>query len=140
MFIDANLDPTRPNYKEFYKLLEPLEKRQEKPSVEIHRTIYERNRDGKAWPEPEEWKQRFCTSLIAEVVHRLNVKASVFLWKYMHDRFLITDLMGISLPNGFDIGKTDTTWSTISRKDRDSRQREFDPFAHRDKLIDSFEI
>jgi hypothetical protein len=139
MFIDANLDPTRDSYREFYKILEPLVKRREKPLVEIHRTIYERN------PKKEDvsfdaWKERFCSSELAKLVHRLKLNANVYLWKYMHDRYLITNIMGISLPNGFDIGRGQTRWSTISRKDRDDCQREFDPNSHQNKLEGSFKI
>jgi hypothetical protein len=139
MFIDANLDPKRPSYAEFHKLLEPLCNRRSQPLVEIHRTIYERN-PNKVYLSIEDWRLRFCTSLLADVSRQMNIKFEVYLWKYMHDRFFITDLMGISLPNGFDTGPGTTIWSAISRDNRDAVQREFAVEFNRSKLVGSFTI
>jgi hypothetical protein len=139
IFIDANLDPKRGSYREYYKVLEPLERRREKPLLEIHRTIYERN-PARQMVSVNDWKKRFCSSDLAGVINRLELDAKVFLWDKMHDRFLLTNILGVSVPNGFDIGGAPTIWSTISRKCRDDLQREFDPNSHQHKLEGSFKI
>ena len=64
------------------------------------------------------------------VAKSAGVSVEVFLWDDFHDRYLITDLIGISLPHGFGTTKapnTQTTWTRLGRNDRDSVQREFDP-------------
>ncbi|MEI8102816.1 MAG: hypothetical protein WCG61_04730 [Chlorobium sp.] len=141
MFIDANLDPKKGSYREFYKMLEPLENRREMPLIEIHRTIYERN-PARQNISIDEWRKRFCDcdSDFTKVIKRLGLEAKVFLWDKMHDRYLITNLMGVSVPNGFDIGGLPTIWSTISRKSSDVLQREFDPNGRQHKMEGSFRI
>jgi hypothetical protein len=59
----------------------------------------------------------------------IGLVASVFIWDDFHDRYLITDLIGLLMGNGFDITKNPdaiTTWARISREDREKIQREFD--------------
>jgi hypothetical protein len=65
------------------------------------------------------------------------MKASVYVWDAFHDRYLITNHVGIVLPYGFDISedtKEMTTWTRLAPRDRDDVQREFDPASHRHKL------
>jgi hypothetical protein len=62
--------------------------------------------------------------------HLANAGAGLSVWDEVHDRYLITDLVGISLPYGFGTTKApnaQTTWTRLGRDDRDSVQREFDP-------------
>lgn len=142
MFIDRNLDPTRPSYREFYRLLEPLRNREIPPLVEIHRTVYANEKGGRVLHGIDEWRRRFCDSL-SEVVDGVDLKIEVFIWDEMHDRYLISDIFGISAPNGFDISKTlddVTTWTSVSRNDRDDISREYDPACHRHHLCDRFLI
>jgi hypothetical protein len=60
-----------------------------------------------------------------------------------HDRYLITNLVGILIPNGFDVTNNPrdvTTWSRIGRKERDDIQREFDPASNRHRLRHRFTL
>lgn len=67
----------------------------------------------------------------------------VFLWDDLHDRYLISDLLGINLPYGFDT-TTDstsvTTWSRLGRVERDDVQREFDRASNRHTLRHAFTV
>ena len=65
------------------------------------------------------------------------MKATVYVWDAFHDRYLITNHIGMALPNGFDISEDAneiTTWTRLGVKDREDVQREFDPASHRHKL------
>ena len=69
--------------------------------------------------------------------------AEVFIWRRFHDRYLISNVVGISLPNGFDVSTASgefTTWTRLGRDTRDELQREFDPVARPDKLVERFEV
>ncbi len=56
------------------------------------------------------------------------------IWPDFHDRFLVTDLVGLSMSNGFDASNArgaTITVTRLSRKDRDDVQKEFDPASNR---------
>ncbi len=60
-----------------------------------------------------------------------------------HDRYPICDLVGISLPNGFDTTTNPTAvtrWTRLGRDDRDDVQRKFDPASAHHKLQQKFVI
>ena len=43
----------------------------------------------------------------------LGLSAELFIWDSVHDRYLISDIVGVMLPNGFDIAKrssSTTVW------------------------------
>lgn len=140
MFIDPHLDPTRPRYLEFVKLFEGWPKRSIKPTIEIHRICSEGSGRECSLLTPKEWQNKFETLL--ERLARLGWKATVFIWDDFHDRYVISDLLGISVPNGFDIGMGGrsnwTTWTRLGRPDRDNVQREFDPANDEHKLQSHF--
>jgi hypothetical protein len=131
MFIDPYIDPTDTHqYGDLMRLLAALKTRVSKPLIEVHRASWlgggdkiPRVSDVKAAVEPS----------LKVVAQNANISIEVFLWDKIHDRYLITDLIGINLPNGFgttrDLNAT-TTWTRLGRNDRDSVQRDFDP-AHR---------
>lgn len=67
----------------------------------------------------------------------------VFVWDHFHDRYLISNLIGVSLPNGFDATSNvneKTTWTRLGRDERDDVQREFDPAVGRHRLHGRFSI
>jgi len=143
MFIDRNLDPTqRDSYREFIKILEALKEREVSPLVEIHRTLAASESGKWVTHSIEEWKRRFC-SAFSELVGEIDIKIEVFIWNRMHDRYLISDIFGILAPNGFDISKSPaetTTWTSVSRFDRDEITREYDPECNRLNFVNRFVI
>ena len=132
IFIDPFIDPTdRHQYGDLMKLLATLQSRSVKPLIEIHRA---------AWYDSGNDKRPRVNEVVAalkpaieEVAKTAGLSVDVFLWDDIHDRYLITDLVGINLPYGFGTTKApnaQTTWTRLGRANRDSVQREFDP-AHR---------
>jgi hypothetical protein len=132
MFVDAYIDPTdRHQYGDLMTLLAGLRSRSVKPTVELHRA---------AWYGGGNDKRPRVSDVVAALTPALTLAATaaglsveVFLWDNMHDRYLITDIIGIGLPNGFSTTtapEAETIWTRLGRSDRDSVQRDFDP-AHR---------
>ena len=139
MFIDPHLDPVKPRYGGFGTLLQRAGLRTPAPWIEIHRVCYEgagRNR----------WFPDFAPIFRGALTESLRVAgltATVYIWDDFHDRYLLSNLVGISLPNGFDASSAPgaaTTWTRLGRRDRDDIQREFDPAARRHALRDRFEV
>ncbi|MFH1743175.1 MAG: hypothetical protein ABIH23_29560, partial [bacterium] len=102
MFIDRMLDPTRPSYREFARLLLATQREGISPLIEIHRVNYEKSRKNQR--SNDEWERRFRECLEG-LLKDNGITVHVFIWDDLHDRYLITDIIGINLPNGFDIGR-----------------------------------
>jgi hypothetical protein len=142
IFIDPHLDPSRDGYKEFHQLLDAACVRELKPRFELHRC---RPFEG-AGPDRHPLSFGQTEELfkpLSDKLKKAKLKAEVFIWEDFHDRYLITDLLGICLPNGFDISADPnerTTWARLSWQDRDDVYREFDPNAHRHQLVFRFDI
>ena len=100
-------------------------------------------------------KDRATKQVAAKVVERTDkanisadlraagLQAQVFVWDDFHDRYLISNLVGISLPYGF--GSTQdpnsvTRRTRLGKGDRDDVQREFDPASQRHTLRANFMI
>ncbi len=141
MFIDPHLDPSRQSYDEFHELLETARTRDVPPVFELHRCSYEGtgpNRQMLSYGAVDDMFGGLSVSL-----RKAHLKATVFVWDSMHDRYLITNLIGISLPNGFDVSSDVnelTTWTRLSPKDREDIQREFDSARRRHQLRYQFDI
>lgn len=89
-----------------------------------------------------EWEKRFREAWNPGLSAG-GLKAKIFIWDDHHDRYLITDLIGIEMGNGYDTTANPndiTTWSRIGRKDRDDIQREFDPACNRHTLRYRFTV
>lgn len=142
MFIDRNLDPSRTQYREFAEILRRVAGRRPSPVIEIHRVCYSGSGPNRNIIDNQEWESRF-TYAWATILSSIGVSVEVFIWDHFHDRYLISDLIGISVPNGFDTttNQTDmTTWSRLKRQDRDDVQKEFDPATNRHKILYRFKL
>jgi hypothetical protein len=108
--------------------------------IEIHRVCYEGSGPNRCILKEGEIKNRF--SKLGDELAKLAISAEVFVWDDFHDRYLITDLFGIELSDGFDIAGNApvTTWALISRTDRDGVQREFEANRGYHKLRFKFRI
>lgn len=131
MLIDPYFDPSKAQFRDAVTLLACAGSRVPRPLVEIHRV---------AWCGTSQDKRPQLATIEAALRPALTAAAEtsglsfdVFLWDDFHDRYLISDLIGISVPHGFDT-TTDpaavTTWTRLGRGDRDAVQREFDPAAN----------
>lgn len=129
IFVDPFIDPTdHHQYSDLMKLLASLQVRTVKPLVEIHRAAWYSGGNDKR-PQVSDVVAAL-TPEITKAAKTAGLTVDVFLWDDIHDRFLITDLIGISLPYGFGTTKKlneQTTWTRLGRDDRDAVQRDFDP-------------
>jgi hypothetical protein len=83
--------------------------------------------------------------ILSNIIKKAGLTVEVFIWDKFHDRYLISNLIGINLPHGFGISDPGTphpitTWTRLGRKDRDDVQREFDPASGRHKLQHRFTV
>ena len=128
MFIDPYLDLSdRHQYGDFMTLMDLAGGRTPAPVIEIHRAAWYGGGQSKL-PKIAEVEAALTPGLTA-CARRTGLTFQVFLWQDLHDRYLISDLLGISLPHGFSTTKAPnavTTWTRIGREDRDDIQREFD--------------
>ncbi|MBW1793315.1 MAG: hypothetical protein JRF30_03025 [Deltaproteobacteria bacterium] len=140
MFIDPHLDPTQPRYSHFVNLLLAMEGRSPRPLIEIHRVCYVGSgpkRQIIPQAELEQWFKQKLTDPLRDA----GLEAHIFVWDDFHDRYLISNLVGVSIPYGFDTTRQPgsiTTWTRLGRADRDDIQREFDPASNRHTLRYSF--
>ena len=96
----------------------------------------------RTFPTNEEWKRRFYTAWENDLKN-LSLKIEVYIWDDFHDRYLISNLIGILCPNGFDITTNvndRTTWTKLGKVDKDDVQREFDPASNKHQLKYKFQI
>ena len=131
MFIDPHLDPSEKRYQNVVQLLQACGSGNFKPQIEIHRVCYAGSGPSRRILSEVDLKRMFAGPVQQAVVQR-GLRAEVFIWDDFHDRFLISNLLGIMLPNGFDVETgpaTVTRWARLDQKDRDNVQREFDPAA-----------
>lgn len=144
MFIDPHLDVAQQRYSEFSKILAAAERSNHNlnPKIEIHRVCYYGSGPGKVIESNQNWEASF-RRVLSPILHPKELKAEVFIWDDFHDRYLISNLIGILIPNGYDV-TTDpndvTTWTRLSKNTADDVQREFDPASNRHQLMHKFII
>ena len=139
LFIDPHLDPRRHGYREFADLLACAARRRPTPLIEIHRVCYVGAPHDREFPD---FEPIFGDNL-AGPLRAAGLRAEVFVWDDFHDRYLLSNLIGISLPNGFDTTRRRndiTTWTRLGRDDRDNVQREFDEASGRHALRARFTL
>ena len=142
LFIDPHLDPAKPQYREIGALLALAGGRTPAPRIEIHRVCYEGSGRARQIMDRSDFEPLFREEL-ADPLRTAGLQAEVFVWDDFHDRYLISNLIGISLPNGFDTDPNPdavTRWTRLGRKDRDDVQREFDVASQRHVLRGRFTI
>lgn len=141
MFIDPHLDPSYPRYSEFYKIVEAAKRQEVKPQIELHRACYDGSGPNRNLLKQLEVVQRFAS--LHERLRHSGLRAEVFVWDDLHERYLISNLIGIHLGNGFDTSRNrdqETTWGRLSPRNRDDIQREHDPASKRHELRFQFPI
>ena len=145
VFIDPHLDPEKRQYREFGALLAHAGNRKPAPRIEIHRVCYEGSGDSREFPmrgDSDYFKRRFRDRL-GETLRAAGLSAEVLVWDHFHDRYLISNIIGISLPNGFDTTANPnsvTRWGRLGRNDRDDVRREFNSTGRKHKLGDRFRV
>ena len=143
--LDPHLDPMQERYDDIGELIAVAGQRYPSPRIEIHRVCYEGSGPGRRFPMRDEgdyFERRFRDGLSGRL-RAAGLQAEVFVWDGFHDRYLISNLVGISLPNGFDTDRNPnsvTRWTRLGRTDSDDVLREFEPNNGRHTLRASFTI
>lgn len=141
MLVDPNLDPSQRNYRDFHELLVPLAKRDPVPAVEIHRAFCSGDGPARTFPSEGEWRRRF-ESLHMQLAG-MGISARVFFWQDFHERWLITDIAGYQVDQGFDTTTAPNSRNPFARIDsvtREAQQRRWDPASRPTELKFSFDI
>lgn len=145
-FIDPHLDPSRRDYREFRQLIHAIGKSRRRPLIEIHRVNYEGPPSSRWFPLKEDrmhYKKIFERCL-GETLRTAGLTATVYIWNDFHDRYLISNLVGVVLSNGYNTTtkpNVTTTWARLGRSHRDNIEAEFNPkttASH--ELIQEFSI
>lgn len=142
MLIDPHIDPTLRRYFTVLPLLLLARGRRPAPLIEIHRVVYVGSGPNRQIVDSNEWERRFCSAWGTDLA-AAGLQVEIFIWDDHHDRYLISDIIGIGMGNGYDTTANPndiTTWSRIGRKDRDDIQREFDPASNRHRLRHRFTV
>lgn len=137
MFIDPYFDPYSSDYLHFHQLIKLINRPDNPPLIEIHLCKLKCSID--------EFEQSFIKSILAKDIKDCGLTVEVFIWDEFPDRYLITDIIGISLNKGFGIVHSDhpnilTTWKRLDRDIKDDIQSEFDPATKRHKLQRKFTV
>ena len=123
-FIDPHIDPREERYHGFIDLVKCAGGRRPPPEIQIHRVCYRGRASDREFPD---WQEVFRDKLSAPL-QDAELNADVFIWDDFHDRYLISKLIGVMIPNGFDTSKKAndmTTWSRLSGRDRADVEKEF---------------
>lgn len=143
MFIDPHIDPSKNNYSDFVNFFNFISAQANKPAIEIHRVgWFKRDNHGSpVYDSDSNWEGTF-NRIWQPLLHSVHMSVDIFIWDDFHDRYLLSDLAGLLIPHGFDTASRNinTTWTRISRNDRDDVQREFDPASGMHNLRHKFTI
>lgn len=141
MFIDPYLNPQQQSYREFHELLAPMSTRDPQPRIELHRSFVDASGQQQRFLNEATGRQLFAP-LDAEL-RRIRLSAEIYFWDNFHDRYLITDVIGVTVGAGFDVTTTPddtTTWARLGAQDRDDLQRKYDPASRGTSLKSRFQI
>ncbi|MCY4362071.1 MAG: hypothetical protein OXE42_07785 [Gammaproteobacteria bacterium] len=142
MFIDPHIDPTQPKYNDFIELIKRAGNRNPLPLIEIHRVCYRGSGQHRKILDLQQLEASFRNEL-TQPLQRVGLTAEIFVWDDFHDRYVLSNLVGIALLNSLDttiMQNSTTTWTRLGHKDRDDVQREFDPASNQHKLKKKFAI
>ena len=139
MFIDPYLDFDAWNYRDFANLLREAARLRPDTNVELHRQLRSPVPSDPFVPA-EEWHRRLRRVIDADPLLKA-LRIEIFVWDEFHDRYLISNLMGISMPYGFDTStkEDETRWTTLTPEDADDVRIEFsagDPRKRRKLLTE----
>lgn len=142
-FIDPYLDPSRHDYKEFYKIFSICNNNPNCSEINIHRVCYTDSGTQREVKDKAYWESVFRKDLQK---YNTNNKASVYIWPDFHDRYILTNLMGFSLPYGISTTKDSseltgkTIWTKLSFNDNINLQMVFNESKLKNNNINSYKF
>ena len=132
-------------YSHFIILLRRTRKRSVPPPyIELHRKVRIGSGRDKHEISPAQWEHNL-KNLLGPVAKDIRTTIHIHLWDDfgIHDRYLLTDLVNLTIPNGFDVSSDKellTTWTRFDREDAERIRRQFVPGCPNRKHIHQFEV
>lgn len=133
IFIDRYLDPRKPQYFGFKEILvEASREDRPQPRIEIHRSESAENRGSKSMAKEKvsetEWENIFRGEY-QESLASVGIEVEIFFWQdgHLHDRHLLSDVVGVLAGNGFDTGHKETTWARMDSPEIERTNNKYDP-------------
>ncbi|WP_052813066.1 hypothetical protein [Desulfonatronum thioautotrophicum] len=141
MFIDGHMDPSEIRYQDFISLLGTLTRLNKMPKIEIHRGCYKGSGPNRKLFTNNDLNDIFRIHC-KKILTKMDFEVEVFIWDEIHDRYIITDIIGILMGNGLDTSKSNerTTWARLGRNERDEIQRRYDPDVRPNNLKYRFSL
>lgn len=142
MFVDPHVDPGEPRYRDLATLIQGAAGRTPAPNIEIHRVCYRGSGRDRVILNCADIEATFRLEMGGRLAGS-GLSVEVFVWDDFHDRYLVSNIVGILVPNGFDTTgarSARTTWARLGREQRDDVQREFDPASRRHALRARFVV
>lgn len=129
-FYDKILNPSKPSYRNFGKILTICKDNKRKPIIELHRTIPRPNANDKEFFfKEEEWRNQFSPISKVAALYGLNIYVNIWNGRSLslgtHPRFIITKLGSFSFEQGFDEGKGRNRITFMNREESDLWQGNF---------------
>jgi hypothetical protein len=140
-FIEPFFDPSdRSDYGWFNEVIRVLATRERPASLEIHRGCVSGSGRSATIFTPDQIINKF--SPLSKELEAVGLKATVFVWLEMHNRYLLTNIGGFQLGNSLieRPAQPKDTWSCLDRHTQDDIQREYDPSAPSNRFKCSFPI
>jgi hypothetical protein len=143
LLIDPFIDPTQRHYQELHHLIQAMRRPKLAPLLEIHVAAKGFDKEGKSRREFtfEDWRYRL--SGLSSSLRSAGLSLDVFVWDNFHDRYIISDIVGINLNGGLDINverDEETTWNRLTRTVKDDIQREFVANSGKHQLLHQFKL
>lgn len=135
MFIDPYFNPFKPDYEDFYLILQAIKRADDPPDIEIHLCHLES-------PKTAQDYEDYFRKKLTNVIKQAKLEVQFFIWDRFHDRYIITNLVGIMSGNSFSVSREreETTWTRLDRQRKDEVQVEFDKNSNKHKLQHYFTI
>jgi hypothetical protein len=140
-FIEPFFDPShRSDYGWFNDVVRVLGTRRTPAILEIHRGCASGSGKSATIFTREQIMTKFTP--LSEELGAVGLKATIFVWMEMHNRYLLTNIGGFQLGNSLieRPAQPKDTWSRLDRHTQDDIQREYDPSASSDRFKWSFRI
>lgn len=125
MFIDPYLSPYKyDGYEEFYKILQAINRTE--VLIECHLALNREKRKPKTEKKEKKDYEDYFRKKLTNVIKQAQLEVNFFIWDEFHDRYIISNLVGIMSGNSFSIGEQETTWMRLDRTRKGQIQAEFD--------------
>lgn len=138
MIIDPHAEPESDHYDSLLELILGCRRPADAPLVELHRVRYRGS--GPSRDFYVDWRSAFARW--SERLRKAGIRVHVYIRSAFHDRFVITDQVGLGLSNGLDLSRRGEklTISRLSRSVADGVRSDFTRNSSNPRVADVFPI